>query len=173
MNLGERYPRNNRPDFSVLNLHKGACPPRKWIYRSTSVGFLGLYAAPWLGQDILSTEYEASPDGQKLHWTVNHPTVPDNFIEIIWFLVEEASGDPRMHVHIKQEFWKSGIMYGDNEFNFSDADDLFLGATCLNSQSIEWQHRSNNALFRAINRSFFYAALWSDQPDYHPYWHSP
>lgn len=169
MKLGTRYPRSNRPDFSIRNYDPPTCPPRKWRYHSSSVSSTGTLAAPWLGQDILSETYELSDDGQRLTWKINHPTVDDNYIEVSWRLEERPSGSPRYFTVIEQAFYFEGDKYGDNRFQFTDPFSVFLGADSLCCQSSSWQHLLNPAMFSVINQSSFFACQWSFDPAYQPY----
>lgn len=147
----------------------GFSPPRKWRYRASTGGTLGTLAAPWQDLEIISTLPTEEEDGQELWWQFDHPSVDDNFIRVRWHLFEATTtGSTPVRVNILFEFWHEGTKYGI--FNSGDfTDPPFLGADRLQSQNIGWSSLVNPTLFQQINTSFYYAARWTDDPDFQPY----
>lgn len=167
--LTKYYPCDIRRDWAYLYA-PGYFAPRKWFIHNTGTAH-GTYALPWQGIDVLSElPTYGSGDGQ-IQWKCNHPSVSDNYILMKWdfHLVTPATAFQNDHkTTITAEFWKDGIKYGSGTVH-ADGGEMFLGNPPLAGQFNVWPSHPSPSLFQDIGTTFFRAARWQDDPDFHPY----
>lgn len=169
MNLGKSYPR----DLHVWMTNDtfpshGSCPPRKFRIVVGTGSSSGTLALPWDGLDLNSDLASYGGDPLNLTWDVQHPTVPDNFVRIVWWMEENVGGNPRYDVFVKTEFWFEGVNMGWL-LCLQDNTPSFLGANDTLFQQSFWDNLVNATLFRRLSVTFYNACRWGDDPDYQPY----
>lgn len=168
---GRIYPNSQNLDLGVL-FAQGWTAPRKW-WIETSATSVGTLTVPWRSLRILSSERIYTEGTGIIEWDFLCPTDSTNVIRMKWQFADfydPPSITQHWLVKVTAHFRKDGteIAYLDS---FQATGEQFFGSNMLWHSFNTWPHSTNRGQVDSQNNCRFGAAIWADDPAFHPYRH--
>lgn len=183
--VGFRWPIITARDFKLyMSSDGGYSVPRRWRLRNLGPTH-GTLAAPWLDLEFNSEVFEIASDRQSISWKFPHPDDSDDYVLLVlsWFehdTLEHGSQHNNMWWRFRGEYWNHGTKFagglwkewGDSQSFRGDYAGMGLGNGAPPTTN-PWIGCIDLAQFRNMGSTRLRCSLWPEQPDYHPYRHTP